>query len=231
MSAPGSEAGEGNLARLIDHTILKPDALQDEVAVFCDEARRFGFRSVCVNPIHVAFVAARLADSDVRTCSVVGFPFGATTPEAKAAETAGAIAHGATEIDMVIAIGALKDGRLDDVRADIAAVRAAAVGAVLKVILETAMLTDDQKRAACRLAKEAAADFVKTSTGYGGAGATREDVALMRREVGAAMGVKASGGVRTRDAAMAMVAAGANRIGTSSGLAIIGQSERARGTY
>jgi deoxyribose-phosphate aldolase len=231
VSAQALKGNEGNLASLIDHTILKPNARQDEVATFCDEARRFGFRSVCVNPIHAAYVAARLAGSDVRTCCVVGFPFGATTSEAKAAETTGAIAHGAAEIDMVIAIGALKDGRLDAVRADIAAVRTAAAGVILKVIIETSMLTDDEKRSACRLAKEAGADFVKTSTGYGGAGATVEDVALMRHEVGPDMGVKASGGVRTRDAAMAMVAAGATRIGTSSGLAIIGQSEPAPGSY
>jgi deoxyribose-phosphate aldolase len=225
MSAAQPAAGAGDLARLIDHTILKPDARQPEVAVFCEDARRFGFRSVCVNPIHVAFVARSLAGSDVRTCAVVGFPFGATTPAAKGAETAQAIADGANEIDMVIAIGALKDGRLDAVRADIAVVHAAARGAVLKVIIETAMLTDEEKRIACRLAREAGADFVKTSTGYGGGGATVEDIALMRAAVGPAMGVKASGGVRTREAAEAMIAAGATRIGTSSGLAIIGQSK------
>ncbi|HEX3983325.1 MAG TPA: deoxyribose-phosphate aldolase [Acidisoma sp.] len=231
MSAHSSDGEAARLAGFIDHTILKPDARQDEVATFCDEARRFGFRSVCVNPVQVAFVAARLAGSDVRTCSVVGFPFGATTPEAKAAETAGAVADGADEIDMVIDIGALKDGRLDAVRADIAAVRAASAGVLLKVIIENAMLTDEEKRAACRLAKDGGADFVKTSTGYGGGGATVEDVALMRREVGPEIGVKAAGGVRTREAAEAMIAAGATRIGTSSGLAIIGQSKPVAGSY
>ena len=231
MSARSLDSGAARLAGFIDHTILKPDARQAEVAGFCDEARRFGFRSVCVNPIQVAFVAAGLVGSDVRTCSVVGFPFGATPAKAKAAETAGAVANGADEIDMVIDIGALKDGRLYAVRADIAAVRAAAACVILKVIIETAMLTDDEKRAACRLAKEAGADFVKTSTGYGGGGANVEDVALMRREVGPEMGVKASGGVRTREAAEAMIAAGATRIGTSSGLAIIGQSKPTAGSY
>jgi deoxyribose-phosphate aldolase len=231
MSAHRSAEQAAALAGLIDHTILKPDAKQTDVATFCDDARRYGFRSVCVNPIHVAFVAARLAGSDVRTCSVVGFPFGATTPEAKATEAAGAVANGAKEIDMVIAIGALKDGRIDAVRDDIAAVRAATSGAVLKVIIEAAMLTDDEKRIACRLAKEAGADFVKTSTGYGGGGATAVDVALMRETVGPDLGVKAAGGVRTREAAEQMIAAGATRIGTSSGLAIIGQSKPAADSY
>ncbi|WP_459698305.1 deoxyribose-phosphate aldolase [Acidisoma sp. C75] len=231
MSGTEPAARAHPLAALIDHTILKPDAREAEVAAFCDEARRFGFRAVCVNPIHVALVAKALAGSGVRACSVVGFPFGATTPAAKAAETAQAIADGAQEIDMVIAIGALKDGRLDAVRADIAVVRAAARGGVLKVIIETAMLTDEEKRIACRLAKEAGADFVKTATGYGGGGATVEDIALMRAAVGPAMGVKASGGVRTREAAEAMIAAGATRIGTSSGLAIIGESRVAAGSY
>ncbi len=216
---------------MIDHTILKPDATASEVARFCDEARANGFRAVCVNPVHVAFVAGRLAGSAVRTCSVVGFPFGATTSDVKAAEATRAIADGAGEIDMVIAIGALKEGRLEMVRNDIAAVRRATAGAVLKVIIETAMLTDDEKRAACRIAGGVGADFVKTSTGYGGGGATVEDVALMRREVGPGIGVKASGGVRTREAADAMIAAGATRIGTSSGLAIVGGARAGTGSY
>lgn len=212
------------LAALIDHTILKPDATRDEVGRFCDDARTHGFWSVCVNPSHVAFVAERLRGSMVRTCSVVGFPFGATTSTIKAAEAAGAIADGASEIDMVIAIGALKDGRLDAVRDDVGAVRRATENALLKVIIETALLSDDQKRIASRIVRESGADFVKTSTGYGGGGATVDDIRLMRDVVGPGIGVKASGGVRTRDAAEAMVAAGATRIGTSSGLAIIGAS-------
>ncbi len=222
MNGSASAVDVAALAAMIDHTILKPDATEQEVGVFCDQARAHGFRSVCVNPVHVAFVAGRLAGSEVRTCSVIGFPFGATTPATKAYEAAGAIADGADEIDMVIAIASLKAGRYGRLQEDIGAVREATRGAVLKVIIETSMLTEEEKRAACSIARDVGADFVKTSTGFGGGGATVEDVALMRREVGAAMGVKASGGVRTREAAEAMIAAGATRIGTSSGLAIIG---------
>lgn len=227
MADPGAD----NLAALIDHTILRPDATEAQVLGFCAEARAHAFRSVCVNPVHVALVAGALRGSDVRTCSVVGFPLGATPPEIKAAETARAIADGADEIDMVIAIGALKDGRHDHVRRDIAAVRAACPGAVLKVIIETCLLTDDEKRLACRIAKVVAADFVKTSTGFSTRGATIADVALMRAEVGPEMGVKASGGVRTRDAALAMIAAGATRIGTSSGIALISGGDSVRPDY
>ena len=209
------------LAGLIDHTILKPDATEAQVLAFCDEARAHGFRAVCVNPVHVALVAASLRGSEVRTCAVAGFPLGATTSDGKAHETAHAVAEGADEIDMVIAIGALKEGRLDLVRADIEAVRNACAHALLKVIIETCLLTDDEKRAACLAAKDARAHFVKTSTGFSTAGATIHDVALMRDTVGPGMGVKASGGIRTLEAAEAMIAAGATRIGTSSGVALV----------
>ncbi len=219
------------LARLIDHTILRADATEAQVAQFCNEARTHGFRSVCVNSIQVPFVADRLRGSDVRVCAVVGFPLGAMPSAIKAAETAAAVAAGATEIDMVIPIGALKDGRHDAVQADIAAVRAVCPDAVLKVIIECCLLTDDEKRTACRLSAEAGADFVKTSTGFSTGGATVEDVALMREAVGPALGVKASGGVRTPEAVQAMVAAGATRIGTSSGIALMTQTAPAAGTY
>ncbi len=209
------------LALLIDHTILKADATEAQVARFCDEALTYGFRSVCVNSVQVPFVAERLRGSDVRVCSVVGFPLGAMPSAVKAAETAAAIAAGAHEIDMVIPIGALKDERHDAVREDIATVRAACPGAVLKVIIECCLLTDDEKRIACRLSAEAGADFVKTSTGFSTGGATMADVALMREAVGPRIGVKASGGVRTPEAVQAMVDAGATRIGTSSGIALV----------
>ena len=218
-------------APLIDHTILKPDATAAQVRRFCAEATQHRFHSVCVNPVHAGLVADALACTGVLACSVVGFPFGATPSAVKAAEAAGAVADGAGEIDMVIAIGALKEGRLDAVRDDIAAVRRACGGGVLKVILETCLLTDEEKRAACRLAREAGADFVKTSTGFSTGGATVEDVALMRAEVGDAMGVKASGGVRSLEVARAMVAAGANRIGTSSGVALMAETEAPAGSY
>ena len=219
------------LALLIDHTILKPDATQAQVRRFCDEARAHGFRSVCVNSVHVPFVADALRGSDVRVCAVVGFPLGAMPSAVKAAETAQAVASGAGEIDMVIPVGALKDGRHDAVRADIAAVRAACPAAVLKVIIEACLLSDDEKRTACRLSVEAGADFVKTSTGFSTSGATVADVALMRAAVGPAVGVKASGGVRTAEAAQAMIAAGANRIGTSSGIAIVTAAAPGAGSY
>ena len=228
MADAASGAG---LALLIDHTILKPDATQAQVRQFCDEAREYGLRSVCVNSIHVPFAAGLLRGSDVRVCSVVGFPLGAMPASVKAAETAEAVRSGAEEIDMVIAIGALKEGRLDVVRADIAAVRAACPTAILKVIIETCLLTDDEKRVACRLSAEAGANFVKTSTGFSTSGATAEDVALMREVVGPSIGVKASGGVRTIDVAHAMIAAGANRIGTSSGITLVTQTAPTAGTY
>ncbi|KAA2214021.1 deoxyribose-phosphate aldolase [Teichococcus oryzae] len=210
------------LAPLIDHTLLKPHASEAELRRYCAEALEHRFCSVCVNPVNVALVAALLRGSGVKTCSVVGFPLGATPPAIKAAETAQAVRDGADEIDMVINIGALRDGKLDLVRADIAAVRAACSGKVLKVIIETCLLDDEQKRAACRLSAEAGADYVKTSTGFSTGGATVADIALMRDAVGGKLGVKASGGVRTWDAALALIAAGATRIGASSGVALVG---------
>ncbi|BAQ44949.1 MULTISPECIES: deoxyribose-phosphate aldolase [Methylobacterium] len=209
------------LAGLIDHTLLRADATAAEVRRVCDEALAHRFKAVCVNPVHVGLVAEILSGSGVAPCSVVGFPLGAVMPQDKAAEAAGAVARGAGEIDMVIALGALKAGDHAAVRADIAAVRAACRDRVLKVIIETCHLDDAQKRLACTLAVEAGADFVKTSTGFSTGGATAADVALMRATVGDGIGVKASGGVRSLEAARAMVAAGATRLGTSSGVALV----------
>lgn len=209
------------LAGLIDHTLLRADATSGEIRRLCEEALAHRFKAVCVNPVHVGLAAEILAGSEVAACSVVGFPLGASRPEDKAAEAAGAVARGAAEIDMVVALGALKEGRHDAVRADIAAVRAACAGRVLKVIIETCLLDDAQKRLACTLAAEAGADFVKTSTGFSTGGATVADVALMRATVGDALGVKASGGVRSLEVARALVAAGATRLGTSSGVALV----------
>lgn len=220
-----------DLALLIDHTILKPDATQAQVRQFCDEAKAHGFRSVCVNSIHVPLVAEQLRGSAVRVCSVVGFPLGAMPSTVKAIETTEAVAAGAEEIDMVIPVGALKEGLREVVLADIVAVRAACKNQVLKVIIETCLLTDAEKRLACELSVQAGADFVKTSTGFSTSGATIEDVALMRSVVGPSLGVKASGGVRTLDAAHAMIAAGANRIGTSSGIALVTQTAPVAGSY
>jgi len=209
------------LARTIDHTILRADATRADVAEVCHEAREHGFYSVCVNPVHVPDVAAALAGSDVATCAVVDFPLGATPSAVKAAEARWVVAAGAREVDMVINVGALKEGRRDEVEADIAAVREACGPALLKVIIETCLLSDAEKEAACRLAVAAGAQFVKTSTGFGKAGATVEDVALMRRVVGPDIGVKASGGIRTREDALRMLAAGASRIGASASVAIV----------
>ncbi|MCB8988482.1 MAG: deoxyribose-phosphate aldolase [Ardenticatenaceae bacterium] len=217
------EKEPGFIARLIDHTILKAFAAQADVNRICNEALQYSFASVCVNPVHVAFVAEKLAGSPVKVCSVVGFPLGATTTAAKVAETQQALADGAHEIDMVLDIGALKDGRHATVQQDIAALAAAthAGQGHLKVIIETCYLNDEEKEIACRLAQAAGADFVKTSTGFGTGGATEADVALMRGVVGQALGVKASGGIRSLADALAMVRAGANRIGASSGVAIM----------
>jgi len=216
------------IAELIDHTLLKPEATADDIRRICDEARTHGFASVCVNPYWVPLVAEELAGSKVKACAVVGFPLGANASAIKAAETLSAVEAGAREIDMVINIGELRAGDDGAVSMDIRAVVAAAHsgGAIVKVIIEAALLDDEQKIAACQLAKEAGADFVKTSTGFGPGGATVHDVELMRRTVGPEMGVKASGGIRTLEDLNAMVAAGANRIGTSSGVKIV---EAARG--
>jgi len=215
--------GAGSVAALIDHTLLKPDATAADIETLCREAAEHRFATVCVNPAWVALAARRLRGSGVGVCSVVGFPLGATTADVKAYETRRAIGDGATEIDMVINVGALKSGELRLVEQDIEAVTSAcrACGVTSKVIIEAALLSDDEKVTACTLAKAAGADFVKTSTGFGPGGATVADVALMRRVVGPDMGVKAAGGVRDLAGLQAMVAAGATRIGASAGVKIV----------
>jgi deoxyribose-phosphate aldolase len=221
LHASGGPAGE--VAAMIDHTLLKPEATRAEIDQLCREAREFHFATVCVNPAWVSAAAAALRGSGVGVCSVVGFPLGATTPDVKQYETRRAIYDGATEIDMVVNIGALKSGDLRLVERDIAAVTGpcADCGVVSKVIIEAALLTDDEKVSACALAKAAGADFVKTSTGFARGGATAADVGLMRRVVGADMGVKAAGGVRDYAALQQMVAAGASRVGASAGVRIL----------
>ena len=218
-----------SLAGMIDHTLLKPDATSDKIAQLCFEARKYHFASVCVNPTHVKLCADLLRGSEVKVCTVIGFPLGATATEVKAFETRNALDNGATEIDMVINIGALKAGELDLVAKDIRAVveTGHAAEALVKVIIETALLTDEEKVTACLLAKEAGADYVKTSTGFSGGGATVHDIELMRKTVGPTLGVKASGGVHSREEAEALVAAGATRIGASAGVKIIQAGEAA----
>lgn len=209
------------LAKYIDHTLLKPDATAAQIRKLCDEAKTYRFASVCVNPCRIALAAQELAGTDVAPCCVVGFPLGAIPTESKAAETRVAVKNGAREVDMVINIGQAKDGQWDEVEKDIAAVKEACGDAKLKVIIETCLLTDDEKVQACLAAKRANADFVKTSTGFSKGGATVADVRLMRETVGPDMGVKAAGGVHNRAEAEAMIQAGATRIGASSGVAIV----------
>ena len=212
-----------SIAALIDHTLLRPEATRDDILKVCREARNYNFASVCINPYWVPLVAAQLAGSLVKVCTVIGFPLGATSTEAKIAETEAALRVGAQEIDMVQNVGALRSGDHDAVKADIAAVVEIthAAGAIVKVILETALLDDNQKAMASMLAKMAKADFVKTSTGFGPSGATAHDVELMRLTVGPDMGVKASGGIRTLDDVKKMAAAGATRIGASASVKIV----------
>jgi deoxyribose-phosphate aldolase len=215
---------------MIDHTLLKPDATPDQIAQLCYEARTYGFASVCVNPGYVKLCADLLKGTDVKVCTVIGFPLGASAPDVKAFETETALRDGATEIDMVINIGALKGRDYTLVARDIAGVvkLAHADGALVKVIIETALLSEEEKVTACLLAKEAGADYVKTSTGFSGGGATVADIALMRRVVGPEMGVKASGGVKDYADARSMVEAGATRIGASAGVKIVaGEKEMA----
>ena len=223
----GAAAGEltrADLAAYIDHTLLKPEASEDAVRKICDEAKAYGFASVCVNPSYIRFVAGELAGTDVAPCCVIGFPFGTHTPEAKAAETAQAVADGAKEVDMVLNVGAVKSNDWALAERDIAAVVAAADGkAAVKVILETCLLTDEEKIRACQISERAGASFVKTSTGYSSGGATVHDVELMRSVVGDRLGVKASGGVRTCEDALAMIRAGANRLGASAGVKIVSE--------
>ncbi|MCK4027601.1 deoxyribose-phosphate aldolase [Streptococcus suis] len=218
------------LNKYIDHTVLKPETSQAQVEQVLAEAKEYDFASVCINPTWVAFAANGLEDSDVKVCTVIGFPLGANTPAVKAFETKEAIANGADEIDMVINIGALKDKNYDLVLEDIKAVVEASGDKLVKVIIEACLLTDEEKVKACELSKEAGADFVKTSTGFSTGGATVEDVALMRKTVGPDMGVKASGGARSYADAIAFIEAGANRIGASSGVAIM-KGEKADGDY
>ncbi|MFD2702695.1 deoxyribose-phosphate aldolase [Paenibacillus shunpengii] len=220
------------ISPLVDHTLLKADARKEDIIKLAEEAKTYGFASVCVNPAFVAAAYEVLKDTpEVKVCTVIGFPLGATTSVVKAYETTDAINNGATEVDMVINISALKDGNDDYVREDIAAVVNAAKGkALTKVIIETCLLTDEEKVRACELAVQAGADFVKTSTGFSTGGATKEDIALMRKTVGPDVGVKASGGVRSSEDALTMIQAGATRIGTSGGVAIA-KGERSDSSY
>ncbi|HJW01572.1 MAG TPA: deoxyribose-phosphate aldolase [Arthrobacter sp.] len=219
----GTQQGPGNIASFIDHTLLKPEASEADILKVCAEAAEYGFKSVCVNPLWVKTVKTALKGSGVLTCSVAGFPLGATPTDVKTFEARGAVLDGADEVDMVINIAAARAGDKGALVEDITAVAEAvhASDAILKVIIETALLDDAQKILACQAAVEAGADFVKTSTGFNGGGATAEDIALMRRTVGPDLGVKASGGVRSLAEAQAMIAAGATRIGASSGIAIV----------
>ena len=210
-----------NFAAMIDHTLLKAEATSDQIAKICEEAKQYGFASVCVNPTWVKFAAEKLQGAESVVCTVIGFPLGADTPAVKAFETKDAIANGAGEIDMVINIGALKEGNFDLVREDIKAVVEAANGTLVKVIIEACLLTDEEKVKACELSVEAGADFVKTSTGFSTGGATAADIALMRKTVGPDLGVKASGGVRSLEDMQLMIENGATRIGASSGVAIM----------
>ena len=210
------------LAKYIDHTLLKPESTREDILRVCEEAKHYNTASVCVNPYWIGFVAEQLKGTDIKPCCVIGFPLGATLPEVKAFETSAAIRDGAKEVDMVINVGALCGAEFDTVYEDIKAVVNAAAGkALVKVIIETCLLTDEQKVVACKLAKQAGADFVKTSTGFSTGGAKVEDIRLMRETVGPEMGVKASGGVRTKADAEAMIGAGATRIGASSSKKII----------
>ena len=218
----------GELARMIDHTILKPEATPSEVESVCEEALEYKFASVCVNPAYVTLVREKLVGSVVKVCAVVGFPLGATTTSSKVREAEEAISNGAQEVDMVINIGSLKSGDLryveDDMRAVVDAAHARSM--TIKVIIETCLLTDQEKEAACVMAKKVGADFVKTSTGFSKGGATAADIALMRKVVGPSMGVKASGGVRSYADALLMIENGATRIGTSSGVKIVIESKQ-----
>ena len=222
-----------DLAQWIDHTLLRPDATEADIAQLCEEAMQYKFFSVCVNPYWVAYAASALSGSDVKVCTVAGFPLGATSGEVKSFEAHRAVQHGAAEVDMVINVGALKSGLYSDVETDIktTAELTHLAGGKLKVILETGLLTDLEKETACRICSSAGADFVKTSTGLAKGGATVEDIQLMRRIVSAKMGIKASGGVRTYDDAIRMIEAGATRIGASASIAIVTGKPATRAGY
>ena len=221
------EINKKNVAAMIDHTLLKQDASEEQIAKICEEALEYHFASVCVNPSYVAQCAEALKGSSVEVCTVIGFPLGATTSASKAFEAKDAIANGATEVDMVVNVGKIKSGNWDFVKDDIAAVvKAADKKAVVKVIIETCLLTDEEKVKVCQIAKEVGADFVKTSTGFSKWGAKPEDVALMRKTVGPEMGVKASGGIHTAEEAIACINAGATRLGVSAGIAVVNGLEK-----
>ena len=213
------------IASMIDHTLLKPEATPAQVEKLCAEAAEYHFASVCVNPVYIPLAARLLDGTGVKVCCVVGFPLGAIAPEQKAAEAASCAAMGAEELDMVIHVGAAKAGDWALVQRDIAGVVKSAAGRTVKVIIETCLLTDEEQVKACEAAKAAGADFVKTSTGFSTGGATTHDIALMRKTVGPEMGVKASGGIRDYATAMAMIEAGANRIGASAGIEIVAAAE------
>lgn len=213
------------IASMIDHTLLKPEATPAQIEKLCAEAAEYHFASVCVNPVYIPLAARLLKGTGVKVCCVVGFPLGAIAPEQKAAEAASCAAMGAEELDMVIHVGAAKAGDWVLVQRDIEGVVKAAAGHTVKVIIETCLLTDEEKVKACEAAKAAGAHFVKTSTGFSTGGATTHDIALMRKTVGPEMGVKASGGIRDYETAMAMIEAGANRIGASAGIAIVAAAE------
>jgi deoxyribose-phosphate aldolase len=227
----GLEQGafDANLARMIDHTLLKPEATRSEIEMLCAEAIRYQFASVCINPSYVKLCAQLLHNSDIRVCTVIGFPLGATSSEAKSFETEQVIKDGAREIDMVMNIGMLKSGEYEYVEQDIIAVVSVAHRnrVLTKVVIETGLLTDEEKVKACALVKHAGADFVKTSTGFASSGATTGDVALIRKIVGPDVGVKASGGVRSREQALALIASGANRIGASASVQIVTGKKKA----
>lgn len=216
---------KNEIAAMIDHTLLKANATDDQIVKLCGEAKENRFASVCVNPCHVARAAELLKGSGIAVCTVIGFPLGAGTTETKVFETKDAIAKGANEVDMVIDVGALKSGRYDDVRGQIREVVTTANGTLVKVIIETCYLTDEEKVIACKASAEAGADYVKTSTGFGGGGATVEDVALMKKSIPASMKVKASGGIHTYAQAVALVEAGASRLGASAGITIVADAE------
>lgn len=214
------------LAKIIDHTNLKPDACLKDIEKLCEEARNYNFASVCVNPANVSYAAHLLDETDIKICTVISFPLGASTSKIKFFETKNAVESGASEIDMVMNIGALKSGHIEEVESDIGSVLAAAGGSVVKVIIETALLTEEEKINACNLVKEAGAHFIKTSTGFGYSGATVEDIKLIKETVGSSMGIKASGGIRDLKTALLMIDAGATRIGTSSGVQIMKEINR-----
>ena len=210
-----------NIAKYIDHTVLKPIAQRKDIEQLCKEAKEYNFASVCVNPCWVSYASNLLKGSSVKVCTVIGFPLGANDSGVKAFEAKTAIEQGAEEVDMVINIGALKAGEYDIVRNDIEAVRKASQGKILKVIIETSYLTDEEKQKVCKICADVGADFVKTSTGFSSSGATAQDVALMAKAAGEKVKVKASGGIRTREDALKMIEAGASRLGTSSGIKIV----------